>query len=176
MGYYPLKRVEQESGFSLIELLGCISISATLLFSVLPQLNHMLSHSMLESRVSSLYRAIKEAKSAAIKHDSEIVICSLQAQKLLCIDKADDPQIWSQGWIVFEDENSNKLFDNKDRLIQVDRYNEKQCELLWNRGGHLSYHSFGVLKGARAGSFKISCGKLQTHLVINWIGRIRRKS
>ncbi len=175
MVHHSLKTCRRVCGFSLFELLGCISISATLIFSVVPQLNHMLSKSMLESRMNSLYRAVKEAKLAAIKYNSEIVICSLQAKALACLDKDGDSKYWNQGWIVFVDENSNKLFDEDEYLIRTERFNEKQCDLLWNRGGYLSYHSFGVLKGGRAGSFKVNCGNLQTQLVINWIGRIRRK-
>ncbi len=162
-------------GFSLFELLVCLSISATLIFSVVPQLNQMLRKSMLESRVNSLYRAVKAAKSAAIKYNSDIVICSLQLETLGCLDRKNNPKSWNQGWIVFVDENSNKLLDEHEHLIRTDRFNGKQCDLLWNRGRYLSYHSFGVLKGGRAGSFTVSCGKLQTQLVINWIGRIRRK-
>ncbi len=176
MVYRSLKSSLRAAGFSLIELLGCISISAALLFSVIPQLDFMLTSSMLETRVNSLSRALKEAKLAAIKYNSEIVICSLQPSQFSCVDDINAPEVWSEGWIVFEDKNSNKRFDGKERLILSDRFDSSQCQLLWNRGGSLSYYRFGVLKGARAGSFKITCGKLQTQLVINWVGRVRKKT
>ena len=176
MGYHSLNASMRALGFSLIELLGCISISATLLFSVIPQLDHMLTNAMLENRVNSIHRALKEAKLAAIKYNSEVVICSLQSKELSCADDIDSPDAWSRGWIVFEDRNSNKRHDDHDRIILSDRFDGKQCQLSWNRGGSLSYHRFGVLKGAKAGSFKITCGKLQTQLIINWVGRVRRKS
>lgn len=166
----------REQGVTLIELLICMFISALLIFVVAPDLNKMLTKALLETRVNKLQNSIKEAKLAAVKHSYEVVMCSMHVSKVQCADESQGKTNWGRGWIVFVDKNSNHLLDSNDKLIQQITLEKRFCDVRWNRGLVLSFYQFGVLKGGFAGRFELQCSTWQTQLIINWIGRVRRKN
>lgn len=162
-------------GYSLIELLVYLSIIALLSLYAVPRFNTLLLKRQLENRVSYLMMSLKEAKLAAIKFDKEVIICRIGNRQQRCLaKKTKGVQQWSQGWMVFVDNNSDKQYQQSDQLLNLVNLGFDSCSVTWNRGEYLSFYQFGILKGSRAGSFKIACGQLNTQLVVNWVGRVRR--
>lgn len=164
------------TGFSLFELLASISISAALLFNVVPELNYLISKSMLETRANSLIGALKQAKLTSIKRSQSIVICSIQKGSDVCKDAADKNNNWDAGWLIFADQNGNNAFDSSDKIIQIDRFASSHCSITWNRKSDIRFYRFGALQGGKAGRFDLKCKDVTTQLVLNWVGRVRRES
>ena len=152
-----------------------LSIVAVLIFYAIPQFSHILLKHQLENRVSFILHSIKEAKLAAIKYNAEAFICRIDKESDNCAMKAHKGvKLWNHGWLVFIDSNNDRKQQSTDKIIKVIRLASNFCDISWNRGGYISYHQFGLLKGSRAGTFKIDCDNVTTQLVINWVGRVRR--
>ncbi|EPJ46201.1 MAG: hypothetical protein OFPII_22280 [Osedax symbiont Rs1] len=161
------------AAFSLIELLAYLCIVSILLLFAFPQLHYLVQKSNLDSRTSELLLSIKSAKVASIDSHRSVMICRKRIE-LACQGGAGrGKHDWSNGWLVFTDTNGDKIYQQSEQLIKATRFNRERCTITWNRGDYVNFHKFGVLKGARAGSFVINCGQLTTKLVINWLGRVR---
>ncbi len=161
------------AAFSLIELLVYLCIVSILLLFAFPQLHYLVQKSNLDRRTSELLLSIKSAKVASIDSHRSVMICR-KGIELACQSGAGrGKHDWSNGWLVFTDTNGDKIYQQSEQLIKATRFNREGCTITWNRGYYVSFHKFGVLKGARAGSFVITCGQLTTKLVINWLGRVR---
>ncbi len=165
--------VFRAAAFSLIELLVYLCIVSILLLFAFPQLHYLVQKSNLDSRTSELLLSIKSAKVASIDSHRSVMLCRKSTELACQGSKGSGKHDWSSGWLVFTDTNGDKIYQQSEHLIKVTRFNRTLCTITWNRGEYIKFHKFGVLKGARAGSFVINCGELTTKLVINWLGRVR---
>jgi len=174
---YSFRAGIYQKGYSLFELLTTLGITAFLLLIALPNLKVIISKNALENRVELLLLSIKTAKAAAIKPDKNIIICRKEQQFSRCAgDSLQGKKDWKFGWLVFSDSNQDRIYQENEKLINKVSMNANSCSITWNRGDSLGFKQFGLLKGSRAGSFYFSCSKQTTQLVINWVGRIRRKN
>jgi type IV fimbrial biogenesis protein FimT len=163
-------------GYSLIELMVCLLIVSILGFYAIPTFNSVLLKRQLENRVNYLMMSFKEAKLAAIKFDKQVIICRIGKVRERClVEKSKGVQQWGRGWLVFVDGNLDKQYQEEEQLLKVVNLNLASCSVTWNRGEYLSFYQFGILKGSRAGTFKVSCAQFTTQLIVNWVGRVRRR-
>ena len=163
-------------GYSLFELLVTLSIAAILLLIALPNFRVFVDKMNLETRVDLLLLSIKDAKIAALHSEGNIIICRKPARQLHCAgNSVSGRSDWRFGWLVFEDNNADKIYQPDEHLISAISLNANNCTLQWNRGDLLSFEKYRLLQGGKAGSFKLGCVDQSTQLVINWVGRVRRK-
>lgn len=96
-------------GFTLVELLAVLAISATLLALALPDLNALIRTQQLRAATSDLFAAIGLARAQAIARNERI--------RLAPRDPAGAD--WAQGWTVFADRDQDGTAGPGDDILAV---------------------------------------------------------
>jgi type IV fimbrial biogenesis protein FimT len=167
----PLPHVKDDTmpskGFTLLELLVAVVITATLAALAAPSLNHALSRQQLRSITHQLHTSLNLARQAAIT----------RRQPVLVRNKGGD---WSKGWTVFVDADNDGLLDvGEDILLQVEAV-PGSLRISSNFGNYARYRANGrsaYVNGAfMAGAWLVCSGNSNTtghKLVMSAGGRVR---
>jgi len=88
------------NGFTIIELMFCLAFVAVITAFILPSFHNLLKQQQVKGQINNLVVMIYRARSEAIKRQQVVTIC-----------KSSDSETcggsWSDGWIMFEDLNSD---------------------------------------------------------------------
>ena len=101
------------SGFTLLEMLIVLAISALLLSVAVPSLSSIIDSIKLSSATNVFLSGLHLARSEAIKRNSRVVLCKTSDGVSCAVAGG-----WEQGWIVFHDANNNGTRESSERLIQ----------------------------------------------------------
>lgn len=105
----------RQFGFSFLELMIALSISAILLAMALPSLQSFVGESEITTTSNNFVHSLQTARSEAIKRAGPVGVCPSLAPL------ADEPSCggddYTNGWIVFSDDNGNGSRDNTDQVI-----------------------------------------------------------
>ncbi len=159
------------TGFTLLESLVMLSITAILTSLALPNFGHMIRNHQSDSDLFLLRKVIYTARSLAITSKKIVSLCPYQDKK--CGDQ------WEDGIMIFTDKNNNGEIDDKDRLLEKIDLSLKNSTLTWRGSGGRNYLRFSSNGIARQfGRFHL-CDKkgdmsLARTLVINRQGRVRQ--
>ncbi|MEX2132118.1 MAG: GspH/FimT family pseudopilin [Pseudohongiellaceae bacterium] len=108
----------KQSGFTIIELLITVSIVGILAALSLPSFVDTIESMRTNSQAKTLLSALNLARSEAIRRGANIAMCASG-------DGADcEADAWSEGWIVFQDNNADAdgdagSVDAGDEIIRV---------------------------------------------------------
>jgi type IV fimbrial biogenesis protein FimT len=111
-------RHTSSSGFTLIEAMVVISLTAILVAIGVPSFRTFTATRAVTAHVSELAGAIRLARAEAIKRGTNVTICRTA-------DPNADPPVcsngdWATGWVVFVDRGTVGAFDaGTDLVIQV---------------------------------------------------------
>ena len=161
-------------GFSLIELLVVLAISALLLGLAVPSFGGLVRDTRLSTAANELHSAIFYTRSEAIKRGRRVTICtSVDGQS--CSAGAG----WHAGWIVFDDANGNGLRDPDEALLRVGQAQRAGITVTGNMPvrNHVSYVAAGTTQ-AVSGALQMGTITACAHgrarqIVINAAGRPR---
>jgi type IV fimbrial biogenesis protein FimT len=112
-----------KNGFTLIEMLVVIAISAILLAIGVPSMNSFLERNAVSGQVNTLLGTVALARSEAIKRNGPVTVCRSENA-----ETSDTPSCagsgsndWKIGWMTFLDRDGNGAFDptQGDVLISV---------------------------------------------------------
>lgn len=111
---------ERERGFTLVELLIVLALTAILLAVGLPQLSQFSASRAMGSHVALLASAMRLARSEAIKRGTRVTVCpSMDPESAggpACNGGAND---WASGWVIFSDLGVANAIDGNDRVVRV---------------------------------------------------------
>ena len=98
-------------GFTLIETLVVIAISAILMMLATPPMRNIIERNRVSSSVNSLVGAISFARTEALKRGMPVSIC-----RSIGADSTNTPTCtagaeWNSGWIVYADLDHDDAFD-----------------------------------------------------------------
>jgi type IV fimbrial biogenesis protein FimT len=136
-------------GLTLIEVMIVISIIALLAALSIPSFNNSLRRQQVSGETNTLFSLVYFARSEAIKRNKVITIC-----------KSDDANQcggdWTNGWIVFSDNDKDGSRDNGELLILSGKIGE-DYRLEWTAFGSNNYIRFtsNGLTLSQNGTFKI---------------------
>ena len=99
-------------GFSLIELMITVAIMAIVLMVGIPSFTGTINKSGVASSINDIQTSLTEARSEAITRGLTVSVCSSN-------DQASCSGTWSDGWILFEDENENGILEATTDMISV---------------------------------------------------------
>jgi type IV fimbrial biogenesis protein FimT len=105
--------VTNSKGFTLLELIIIIAILAITVAIAVPGLSAMISNNRIASNASDFASALQLAKAEAVARVNSVIVCKKNAASTGCIAGGD----WSQGWIVFSDDNGNGGVDAPGEAI-----------------------------------------------------------
>jgi len=102
--------VTGNKGFTLLELIIIIAILAITMAIAAPGLSTMISNNRISSNASDFAAALQLAKAEAVARLNPVIVCKKNVDSNGCVAGGD----WSQGWIVFSDDNGNGGVDAGD--------------------------------------------------------------
>ncbi len=163
---------------TLIELLVALGLMATLLAVAVPAFEWLVTGSKLSSFTDSLYSSLYLARSEAIKRNARVVLCK-SVDGASCAATGS----WSQGWIMFHDNDNDAQLGSGELLIV--RQDPLPNDLaLWGNSPIAKYVSYTGLGSTRltggafqAGTFTLcrvsADGGEARNIVISATGRPR---
>ncbi len=101
-------------GVTLIELLVTLSVASILLAVAAPGFQAFIQDNRLVTQINNFSSAMMLAKNEALKRRSSATICP-STNGTNCTGGS----VWSDGWLVFADQNGNGTVDAGEEIIQV---------------------------------------------------------
>jgi type IV fimbrial biogenesis protein FimT len=112
--------MKNQDGFTLIEMMVTLAISAIMITSGVPAFQHIVQTNRQAAQSAMVVRALQFARTEAIRQAADVTVCSGSATggpngTAACRNNPD----WSNGWIVFIDHGNAGEFDKSDKLLHV---------------------------------------------------------
>lgn len=123
-------------GFTLIELMVVIVIAAILLAIAVPSFDNLIKRNNVDSLQSKLSSALATARTEAASRNKIITICRSSNETNCTVG------IWSDGWVIFEDNDGDGTVDAGDILIDVYR-NTSRYTVASSGANRISFNSQG---------------------------------
>lgn len=146
---------QKQSGFTLIELMIVVVLSAILLGLAVPSFTSFIERNRVESQLSALTSAVNLARVEAIRRGSGVTICPSTDGKV-CADISD----WTTGWIVFVDPTNRGKVDTGEVILRIYQAVDNLIITNTTPAKYISFGGTGIPIGAAAGSFYVKVSKL----------------
>ncbi len=172
-------------GFTLIELMVVLTITAVLATLAAPSFTRMIQSNTISSNVNTFMADMRFARSEAIRRGGAVVMCRSDAPE------ATNPTCgsgsgpggngWVSGWIIFQDSNNNGSKASTEPLIRVQAALTSMDSIVEGGSGSSTKFSFtatGRLSGlSSATQLQFGGGNyandVQRVLCVNLSGRAR---
>lgn len=159
-------------GFTLIEILMVLAISAILLIQATPSIHQMVSRNRMTADLNRIIGAVNLARHSAVTYRQTATLCHLRSTRR-CSGQ------WGEDLTVFLDRNQDARLDDSDTVIatiqQLETGNTVKWRAFQNRGylqmmpmGYTNYQNGNVTVCPPAGD-----PRQARQLVINVQGRVR---
>ena len=162
---------DKQNAFTLIELMFTIALSMILLSVGIPSFKDMVQKSKVTAQINQLRGALFLARETAIQRNKKTVICPSS-------DSTSCSNSWSNGYIVFIDQNEDRTFNDGDILMQTYQNIEKDIMISWRAFGYknsLQWLPTGITNHQN-GTFEIcylNNQELAKALIISKSGNVR---
>ena len=158
-------------GMSAAELLITLAIAAILCAIGVPSLARMQTSAQLTSTKSALMLGLNRARAEAVSTGRNAIMCP-SSNGRQCLDVSD----WSEGWLIYRDDNRNSRFDPVESLVLYHQADADEVSVRSNAGRRrITYRSLGDSEGAN--STFILCSRREQgegrQVIIANSGRIR---
>lgn len=140
-----------QRGFTLIEMLTAMAVAGIVGMFVVPALNVFAANAALRGTAYDLMAALTLARSEAVKHMDEVVVCHStdpMADEPGCGGSDGD---WSEGWIVFVSKDGDTDYDaGTDVILSSGGVSGKRTRVLANANAatHVEFRADGTLVSA----------------------------
>ncbi len=164
-------KLQTPNGFTIIELMVTLSITAILLSVGIPAFRDYSLKQRMSASISALHSDLLYGRSQAIYRNSQVVTCP-GSPSGGCTESTD----WTLGWIVFSDSNTDRQHQDGEDLLRHGQGLENV--MIHSSAGrtNLRFYPNGSSPGSNV-SFSL-CGlggpERARKLVISNLGRIRR--
>jgi type IV fimbrial biogenesis protein FimT len=168
---------EGNTGYTLLELMVTVTIAGILMGVAVPSFTSIIDSNRLTTYANDLVTALNYARSEAIKRNLRVSLCkSINSVSCTTINN------WSQGWVIFTDQNNNSTYDNStETLLRVQTYKANTTTMVGETSvaNYISYIATGqsqLSTGAfQAGTIKICderTGNVGINIALNSTGRV----
>lgn len=121
---HPATAPGRDRGFTVIELMIVLVVTALLLALATPNLRGLLARNQLLGQVNELAAALTLARSEAVSRGVQAGVCASD-DGATCSGDAGD---WSEGILVYVDQDNDSTFDNTEQLL---KYLESTRDVNW---------------------------------------------
>jgi type IV fimbrial biogenesis protein FimT len=164
-----------QRGFTLYELLTTTTVVGILTTVAVPTLTSLIARERQHMAMNTFIAALYTTRSEAIKRGKRAVLCpSRNGEK--CDGAATGGTVWSEGYLLFVDENASQDRDSDEDIVHVFGQT-RGIRILSSRGrDHVTYQASGLARGTNA-TFHF-CSERNVvparSLVMSNTGRVRR--
>ena len=160
------------SGFTVLEMLLVLAITAILLILGIPALQSYEMRQRMSAAINLLHTQLVLARNEAIRFNTQVVACP-GGMKSGCTEAAD----WSDGWIVFGDLNGDRRYQGTEGMLRVEPGLEQVVIRSSSGRTNLRFYPNGSAPGSNSSiTFCDARGPAYARkLVISNTGRIRRE-
>ncbi len=159
----------KEAGFTLVEALTALAVTALTLTVALPTFNDVVRRNRTTATLHQLSADMAMARTSAIIQRRQVVVCP-RAGDRRCSDRAD----WSEGWLVFTDADGNRQPDAAADVLRITDAPAGAGRLFLPSSRHfLRYQVDGRSAHSNLTVHVCSSGTLQGQVVVNNHGRAR---
>ena len=159
------------TGLALIELLIVLSILSIIMALSLPDLSRIVHTNKIEAVHTALLSALGFTRDAAISRAETITLCNKMPYSNQCDERN---KHWRYGWIIYSDNNENKLIEQGEEILLVHKNNQPNIFVDFNRS-YIRYKALGFASGY-AGTFSV-CDRndfsFSKQAVVAFNGRVR---
>ena len=171
-----LPNSNKQSGFTLVELLVVLAVSAIILSIAAPSFANIVANNRVTAAANDLVIALNLGKSEAVRSGNPTVLCQ-SSNGTSC---GGDQTAWANGWVLFNDADGDDTLDAGERLIRVHSALNPQLAFRLNEGDNSSFITFSPAGRAnRNGSFcfenSYNASKSKM-IVITQVGRFRTET
>jgi type IV fimbrial biogenesis protein FimT len=162
----------RRKGFSLIELMAVLAISAILLAIGVPSFRTMIQKQRITTATNDFFAAIHLARSEAVQRGRRV--------DLVPTDPGGD---WAKGWIVFVDNNNNQRADLGEQVIFTSGAAAHgiviQAKLTDSSVQYVAYNGTGRTRTNKNsetpqfGTFSFKLDSQNRKIILNMLGRPR---
>ncbi len=110
------KSVRHQSGFTLVELAVTLVIASVVLAIGLPSFGSFMENTKISTTTNDYVFSLHKARSEAVKRVTGVGLCPSSASMMPSATCSAGAQ-YSDGWIVYADENNNKMLDNDEEVL-----------------------------------------------------------
>ena len=159
-----------QRGFTLLELITGLSITAILTATGVPAFNELVQRNRLTTEINTFVSHLHYVRSEAVKRSIRVVMCR-SADETSC----SRTQGWQEGWIIFTDKNANREYDGDEELLYVQQGHENGITITSGRRRTITYQNTGRSPGSN-GTYVFCIPRYPEHtkaVIISNTGRPR---
>ncbi len=136
-------------GFTLQELLTTLTVVAAMASLAAPPLQQLIAKNRQSTAMNTFIAALYTTRSEAMKRGARAVLCPSRNGRD-CADSGNDETVWSEGYLVFVDQNGNHERDSDEEIVRVfDRVHGIRIRSSQYRE-YVSYQPNGLARGTNA--------------------------
>lgn len=147
----PASTACKMAGFTLIELMVTLAITAIIVTQAVPSFDTMIKNNRLVSQTNSLVGDINLARSEAVKRGVRVILCRSADPTLANPTCGGTANTWTSGWLVFASGDGNNTYQvGVDTLIRVGKPRANSLQIKTNNTSNhnLEYNSDGTTNEA----------------------------
>ncbi len=164
-------RRQLNAGLTLVELLTTLTVGSVLLSVGVPSYQAVVENQHIQARTNLLVSHLHLARSESVKRFMRVGLCPSDDGET-CADTYD----WSNGWIVFVDDNLDKERQTTEPLLTVTDTTEAIKVVTSTGRRRIVYEPDGTVVGGSNATFKL-CSKASSNrnraVIISITGRPR---
>ena len=163
--------MKKQKGITLIDLLMGLGIASILLGAGIPAFNELIERKQIVAEVQELRAVLQYGRTQAVEQRKNITLCPSS-------DGQNCNSDWSNGYILFVDQNGDRTLSSPDELLRYEQIKEESITLRWRAFGvrsSLQWTASGITNHQN-GLFEFCFKdrpKLARALIISKSGRIR---
>ena len=136
----------RQYALTLVELVSTLTVGSILLAIGVPSVLTLTASSSLTTAANNMTLHLHLARSEAVKRGVPVILCP-STDGLNCQDSFE----WQQGFILFADENRNRMPDESDPILRFQQPNRHRVSILTSVGRkRLTYRPDGRSPGSTA--------------------------
>jgi len=156
-------------GLSLLEVIAALSVAALLLTVGVPTFHGIINNSRRTATINDLVATVQIARTTAIRRNRQLVICPDDGRPR-CDGSAD----WSQGWLVFVNEDFDRPPSLDDNETVIHRHGPLAPLRVYSNRSYFAFHRIGLRSTNGTLTLCDNRGSTQARaVIISYTGRPR---